>query len=116
MWTDLSSRGVYSSAEILETNLDQAPSPPPRSHSQPLETSMWCNCILHSYVPNFKLILLSLFILLIWSLILETTHPVFMYDWIFEVLIVFNLLVIIFKEYCRQILCTTLPMTVFKSP
>lgn len=40
MWTDLSSRGVYSSAEVLETNLDQAPSPPPRSHSQPLETSM----------------------------------------------------------------------------
>ncbi|XP_050428797.1 protein bark beetle isoform X2 [Adelges cooleyi] len=40
MWTDLSSRGVYSSADVLETNLDQAPSPPPRSHSQPLETSM----------------------------------------------------------------------------
>jgi len=40
MWTDVSSRGVYSSAEVLETNLDQAPSPPPRSHSQPLETSM----------------------------------------------------------------------------
>jgi len=40
MWTDVSSRGVYSSAEVLETNLDQAPSPPPRSNSQPLETSM----------------------------------------------------------------------------
>ncbi|XP_050535824.1 protein bark beetle [Daktulosphaira vitifoliae] len=40
MWTDLSSRGVYSSADVLETNLDLAPSPPPRSHSQPLETSM----------------------------------------------------------------------------
>ncbi|VVC30467.1 Hypothetical protein CINCED_3A021775 [Cinara cedri] len=39
IWTD-NSRGVYSSTEVLETNLDQPPSPPPRSHSQPLETSM----------------------------------------------------------------------------